>query len=140
MNKDGKTFTTFTKEHGLADNTILNINEDNLINLWISTQNGISNVDVIPDSSGLVKIVVTNYDEPRGLQGRGFNDKAGYKTRSGELLFGGPYGFNIFSPERFVIDQQVPRLVFTEFQLFNIFHASLHYFMIGRGVEMRIKF
>lgn len=119
LNKDGKTFTIFTKEHGLADNTILNIKEDNLNNLWVSTPNGLSNVDVISDSLGQVKIVATNYDESRGLQGRDFNDKAGYKTRAGELLFGGPYGFNIFNPERFAVNHQVPELVFTEFQLFN---------------------
>ena len=41
-----------------------------------------------------------NYDEMNNLQNREFNDNAALKTREGELIFGGPSGFNIINPDK----------------------------------------
>jgi signal transduction histidine kinase/DNA-binding response OmpR family regulator len=60
-----------------------------------------------------------NYDEADGLQGKAFNNKAAFRTRSGELIFGGPNGFNIFRPSTIELNRQVPHVVFTDFQVFN---------------------
>ncbi|MBL7764235.1 MAG: response regulator, partial [Chitinophagaceae bacterium] len=59
------------------------------------------------------------YDESNGLQAREFNDKAAYKTRQGEMIFGGPNGFNIFNPDKFSINRKVPSVVLTDLQIFN---------------------
>lgn len=119
MHKDGKNFSVFRKSDGLIDNTILTILEDNSQNLWVGTPNGISHVIVSSNDSGKISVHFVNYDESNGLQGREFNDKAAYKTRSGELIFGGPYGFNIFSPDKFESSKTSPRIVLTGLQIFN---------------------
>lgn len=118
LDEQNNTFTVFRKEDGLADNTILTLLEDNNGGLWVGTPNGLSNVEV-KYISGKITIRVENYDESNGLQGREFNDKAALKTTTGELIFGGPYGFNLFNPARFLLRKTTPRLALTEFFLFN---------------------
>ena len=50
-----------------------------------------------------------NYDEPDGLQGKEFNERAACRTRKGELLFGGAQGFNIFRPQDININRRKPK-------------------------------
>ena len=119
FNEHTKTFQHFTIENGLPDNAILNILEDNNGTLWVSTPNGISSMIISEESNGVVSVNCKNYDESDGLQGTEFNENAALKTSKGELIFGGPNGFNIFQPQSMVTDKQVPQIVFTDFQLFN---------------------
>ncbi|MGN6493906.1 MAG: hybrid sensor histidine kinase/response regulator transcription factor [Agriterribacter sp.] len=119
LNKDGNSFTVYRKEDGLADNTILAIKEDSKGTLWITTPNGLSNAVVFTGKGNAPALQCTNYDESNGLQGREFNDKAFYKLKTGELIAGGPYGFNIFNPVKFEESVHPPTTVITGFQLFN---------------------
>jgi signal transduction histidine kinase/ligand-binding sensor domain-containing protein/DNA-binding response OmpR family regulator len=120
-NNEKNNFQSFGKEEGLPDKTILKIVEDKNGWLWISTKNGVSKVIVnrtnIPDAP--ITIACTNYDELDGLQGVEFNEKAALKTSKGEIIFGGPNGFNLFNPDDIVPDKSTPNLVFTDLQLFN---------------------
>ncbi len=118
FNPKDKTFTTFTKANGLPHNTILSILEDRRGNLWIGTPNGLSNM-ILDRSSREWKIQFKNYSEEDGLQGRQFNENAAFHTRSGELIFGGANGFNIFSPDKLGQNLNKPRVVLTDFQLFS---------------------
>jgi ligand-binding sensor domain-containing protein len=54
-------FTTFTDKHGLSDNTIYSILEDNQNHIWLGTLNGLSRFD-------LATKTFTNYDKKDGLQ------------------------------------------------------------------------
>ncbi len=112
------TFRLFFVKDGLPDNTILNIQEDDAHQLWVSTPNGISKI-VVSGSGGDLRISCSNYDEYDGLQGREFNENASLKTREGELLFGGGNGFNLFKPSDIRPDKQPPPVVITDLQLFN---------------------
>ncbi len=115
-----RTFRVFRMEDGLPDNTILTILEDNNGNLWISTPNGLSNLLVNKNLHNKeYTFTFKNYDETNGLQGREFNENAAFKTSRGELIFGGPNGFNIFHPDDIKENTVVPELVFTDFQIFN---------------------
>lgn len=114
-----KTFQSFRTEDGLPDNNILNILEDNKQNIWVSTANGISRITVQGNQHTGFNIKCKNYDESDGLQGKEFNENASLKTRSGELVFGGASGFNIFDPENISTNKNIPPLAFTDFQLFN---------------------
>lgn len=111
-------FSNYRKEDGLPDNTMLDILEDENHNMWISTPNGLSNVIVKNGPAG-ISLRFVNYDETDGLQGRAFNENASLRTRSGELVFGGPDGFNIFRPSAIRSNKSVPNLVLTDFQVFN---------------------
>lgn len=107
---------TFRKEDGLVDNAILSIQEDTLHDLWVSTPNGISHLQLGQDS---LIAQITNFDESDGLQGRAFNENAGFTTSRGELLFGGADGFNIIQPPVLAPPAEQPPVVLTHFSIFN---------------------
>lgn len=112
------TFLHFTEKDGLPHHAILTILEDDNRNLWLSTPNGLSNL--ILDAKGdRQEIKVRGYHENDGLQGMAFNENAALKLKTGELVFGGANGFNIFDPKSLVMNTSTPKVVFTDFQLFN---------------------
>ncbi|HWB26800.1 MAG TPA: two-component regulator propeller domain-containing protein [Chitinophagaceae bacterium] len=111
-------FQCFTTQDGLPDNSILNIIQDNAGKIWVSTPDGLSKI-TFTNIDDAIKIKCKNYDEMDGLQSRDFNENAAYKTRAGELVFGGAKGFNIFDPASLKENKYVPPVVFTDFQLFN---------------------
>lgn len=113
-----KSFIQFRVDDGLPDNAILNIVEDDLHNLWISTPNGLSNI-IVAASGRKLSIQCKNYNEKDGLQGRAFNENAALKTRAGELIFGGPNGFNVFNPRNIIIEKNSFPVVLTDLQVFN---------------------
>lgn len=113
-----KKFDAFTTQDGLPDNTVLNIVEDKAGHLWISTPNGLCKV-LVGVEEGVVTISTINYDETNNLQGREFNDNAALRLRSGELVFGGPEGFNIIDPSRSGKASSKPVIVFTGLQILN---------------------
>lgn len=119
LDQERKKFTTFRVEDGLPDNTILTILEDHEHTLWLGTPNGLSNGIVMMDEGGEISMKFINYDEANGLQGREFNDKAALKLKTGELAFGGPYGFNTFFPSGFSAINLSPKIIFTALQVFN---------------------
>jgi len=118
LEKGSDTFRVFLAKDGLPDNVILNVLQDDEGHLWVSTPAGLSKI-VISHSLGHITIACINYDEYDGLQGRGFNENAAFRTREGELLFGGPNGFNLFKPSRVGWEARVAPVVITGFKLFS---------------------
>jgi signal transduction histidine kinase/ligand-binding sensor domain-containing protein/DNA-binding response OmpR family regulator len=114
FNAESKNFAIYTTENGLPDNAILNILEDDRKSLWISTPNGLCKVRFENNS-----LSVINYDEINNLQGREFNENAALRTSTGELIFGGPSGFNIIDPDKSSVDATPDKIVFTDFQIQN---------------------
>jgi signal transduction histidine kinase/ligand-binding sensor domain-containing protein/CheY-like chemotaxis protein/AraC-like DNA-binding protein len=111
-------FNNISWKDGLADNSVVELREDNNRNIWASTTNGLSNI-VVSSNAGKISFRFINYNNKDGLQGREFTANSSYKTRSGELIFGGANGFNIFKPADLHNSKHVPELVFTDFQVFN---------------------
>lgn len=109
---DSDTFVHYREKDGLANNVINGILEDDSGNLWVSTNQGLSKFD--PISGQFI-----NYTADDGLQSNEFNLGAYFKSRSGELYFGGINGFNRFFPEQIQDNLEAPRLVFTDFFIFN---------------------
>lgn len=102
----------FGEEDGLANNQALCILEDNDNNLWISTTNGLSKFDADKEQ-------FLNFTGSDGLINNQFNYGAAYKSASGELLFGGISGFNIFNPKDILDKELNIPLVFTALRIFN---------------------
>lgn len=112
------TFRAFRMEDGLPDNTVLGVVEDREGTIWVSTARGISAIREEIGNPGQWRF--WNYDRRDGLQGNAFNEDAICLLSTGELLFGGPSGFNIIDPAHIQSppSTQTPP-VLTDFQLFN---------------------
>ncbi len=123
LDKNELRFKVFNESDGLASSNIKTIQEDQQGNIWISTTNGISKITVLNfdemSSIDNLKIKVYNYSTLDGLQGKEFNEKAVFRTRSGELIFGGANGFNLFIPENIREQNQENKILLTGFKVFN---------------------
>jgi signal transduction histidine kinase/ligand-binding sensor domain-containing protein/CheY-like chemotaxis protein/AraC-like DNA-binding protein len=118
FDKSKNQFTNLRKIDGLPDDAILDILEDDNHNMWVSTPNGLSNIIVTPHN-GKLEFRFENYNETDGLQGRVFSGNASLKTKKGELIFGGPHGFNIFNPSSVKLNKSSPNLILTDFEVYN---------------------
>jgi len=114
-----KTFLDFREKHGLPHNTILTILEDDQRTVWLSTPNGLCQVTANEDAARKLNLDFRNYDEQDGLQAKQFNENAAFKTSTGEMVFGGANGFNIFHPQKLGENKNPPRVVLSNLQLFN---------------------
>lgn len=110
----------FREENGLSSDLIQSILEDADHNMWIATNRGLTcmKVSTANDTPGYFYHLV-NYDRSEGLQGEQFNYNAAYITAKSELIFGGSSGFNIFTPSGITYNKNVPKVVLTDFQLYN---------------------
>ncbi|MCC6131840.1 MAG: SpoIIE family protein phosphatase [Acidobacteria bacterium] len=111
---DSKTgrFARFTEKDGLANDAVYGILEDETGRLWLSTNKGLSCFD--PKSR-----TFRNYDVRDGLQSNEFNGGSYFRSKSGEMFFGGINGLNAFYPSRIASNQEPPPVVITDLQLFN---------------------
>ena len=105
-------FFNYRMSNGLPNDVIYGILEGDNGNLWLSTNDGLSKFN--PDAE-----TFRNYDERDGLQSKGFNSYSYCKSRTGELLFGGPNGLNIFHPDSIKDNEHIPSVVLTNFLLYN---------------------
>lgn len=71
---------------------ISSIEEDQLGNIWVSTQYGIGKYNIQTKS-------FTNYYGTDGLGGNEFYDRVSCQLPDGTLVFGGPHGLTVFNPQ-----------------------------------------
>ncbi len=105
-------FKVYTKEQGLPNDIILCLIEDNDKNLWITTENGISKLDVQTET-------FRNYDIYDGLPRMGFSEAACFKSTQGEIFFGGINGYISFHPNKIRNEKFLANMAFTGIQLYN---------------------
>jgi signal transduction histidine kinase/CheY-like chemotaxis protein len=120
LNKEKNTFTRFTTQDGLLSNSLSAILDDEFGNLWISSKNGLSRFDYNAfREKGRVKNLFRNYNYSDGLQDNEFTECTAFKSKSGELFFGGSEGLNHFYAKDIKDNQLVPKVLITDFKLFN---------------------
>ncbi len=117
INFSEKKIRNFNENDGLPSNILYGILEDDYGNLWFST------------SAGLVKFInaltrpedkeFSVYDSKYGLQSKQFKEGAFYKSRNGEMYFGGIKGFNSFFPHEIVKNKTKPEVLITDFYINN---------------------
>jgi signal transduction histidine kinase/streptogramin lyase len=112
LDKGKLTSETLTHGDGLPSNNINAIEEDRNGNLWISTNHGIIRYN--PENKKIKAFEISD-----GLQGLNFNRQASAVLSTGEILFGGNNGFNMFYPDKLKDRQIKTRLIFSDFQIFN---------------------
>ena len=108
--KTGFMERSYTTDDGLASNFIYSILPDNLGHFWLSTDNGLSRFDPVTDS-------FVNYTERDGLPGNQFSEHAHFKTKNGELFFGGINGLVSFYPDQITSNPTPPEVLLTSFRL-----------------------
>ena len=105
-------FTTLTQKEGLPNNLIQSITEDNDHNLWIGSNGGLTKLN--PNN-----LELNNYDISDGLQSNEFSEHTCYRSKNGELFFGGINGINSFFPNAIKKTNVLPQISITDFYLFN---------------------
>jgi len=109
--KKTEKFIYITEDDGFASNFMHHILPDDHGNLWISSNKGISKFS---PSTGKIN----NYNTADGLQGDEFGAVA-FRSKSGEMFFGGENGINIFHPDSIKENPNIPDIVLTSFKIFN---------------------
>lgn len=97
------TFKHFMEKDGLPNNVVYGVLYDEKGSLWLSTNKGLSKFNPY-------KITFRNYTVNDGLQSNEFNTGAYFKSKSGELFFGGIKGLNHFYPVNIVDNPFVPEI------------------------------
>ncbi|RZJ86117.1 MAG: hybrid sensor histidine kinase/response regulator, partial [Chryseobacterium sp.] len=118
--KSGR-FYAIDKKEGLMDNVIHSIVEDDLKNIWVSTDLGLYKINFkkfrLPFEQEDLNI--TSYTANDGLISNQFSTQAGLKLKSNEILFGGINGITIFYPEKILKNLTPPNVVITELLVNN---------------------
>jgi len=105
-------FQHYNHTNGLVNDAIFGILQDELGNLWLSTERGISKFNP-------VKLIFDNYDQDNGLKSDRFSENTCIALNNGRLLFGSTGGILAIDPKKIVKESYIPPVVFTNFQLFN---------------------
>lgn len=88
-------------QEGLPNDIIYGVLADNNGNMWISTNYGISRLNVLSNQ-------IKNFNQWDGLQGNEFNYGSFLKTKNNELFFGGTNGITHFNASDIVKNTFVP--------------------------------
>ena len=99
--------TQFTEREGLPNNSILNILRDKEGFLWLSTFYGLSRFNPVSKK-------FHNFFASDGLQSNQFGYLGAAKLQSGELVFGGIKGFNLFAPDKISFSQNKQQILLTD--------------------------
>jgi ligand-binding sensor domain-containing protein/signal transduction histidine kinase len=103
---DKNGFIQYQQEQGLPNDVVYGILEDQNGDLWMSTNLGISRLNV---STG----VFENFNIKDGLQGNEFDSSSFAKDSSGRMYFGGVKGLTAFNPADIHQNPYIPPLVIT---------------------------
>lgn len=94
---EDKTEKTFYVEDGLVNNSVHAIIEDKHKQIWVTTSNGISKINVDASSN---EIYFTNFNYFDGTLSGEYLNASALESKNGTLFFGGIDGFNTLSPNR----------------------------------------
>lgn len=108
-NEATKKVKVYTKKDGLPNNVVYCVIQDQNKNLWMSTNKGICCFN--PTTK-----IATNYTETDGLMSNEFNLGAYMFSHTGELFFGGIYGYNYFNPRKMGLNKTDVSVKITKFK------------------------
>jgi ligand-binding sensor domain-containing protein len=111
-NADTENFKVYLKKDGLSNDFVFGILEDASGALWFSTNEGLNKID--PETE-----TIARYNSWDGLQSDEFYTGAYVKDSQGYMYFGGANGFNAFHPDSIKPNPLPPKVLLTDFLLFN---------------------
>ncbi|MDR1717724.1 MAG: helix-turn-helix domain-containing protein [Prevotella sp.] len=86
---------------------------DNSGYLWLGTDNGLFRYNPGDNS-------YHRFDESDGLQGQVYYPLASFKSRTGELYFGGTNGFTAINPQNIKFNSLIPEVIISDFYIDNV--------------------
>lgn len=110
LDTETEIFTRYTEEDGLSNNFLYGVLIDKLNNPWVSTNGGISKLDVTQGK-------FINFNVTDGLQSNEFNDYSYFKSKTGEMFFGGINGLSSFYPENLSENNYSPKVIIESFKV-----------------------
>ena len=102
----------YTEADGLSNASIAGIEIDDRGNLWISTSLGLSFYDVKSHT-------FSNFYTFDGLQNNEFRRGAHFRSKTGEMFFGGIVGLTAFYPFALHAEHELMHLMFTNLYFYN---------------------
>lgn len=117
-NKKTDDFTIYRMEQGLPGNVIFGIITDDKGYLWLSTNNGISCFN--PKSE-----VIKNFNISDRSIVNEFNPRSFFKSKDGEIYFGGITGLCYFNPDSLIMYNENLRVSFTSIKYLNKIDSKL---------------
>lgn len=102
-----------TEREGLPSNLISAILIDSANHLWVSTKQGLAEVD------SETRKVLRTFSMDDGLQGREFHHGSAFQSPRGEMFFGGTNGFNAFFPRDILVNKLIPPVEITSVKKFG---------------------
>lgn len=109
-----RTFTSYNEQDGLPTNITTGILEGDNNELWIATENGIS--QMVPNEK-LGKVTFINYNSTDGLGGDLFLSLTGAKSPDGRFYFAGEHGLTTFTS--IAANKTPPLVVFSNLLVSN---------------------
>ncbi len=103
---EGDSFMAYRQKQGLPNDVVYGTVEDNKGNIWVSTNLGISRLDL---STGQFD----NFTVNDGLQSNEFDSSSVARDQQGRLYFGGVKGLTVFDPADIKRNPYIPPLVIT---------------------------
>lgn len=112
LDKNAKVISRISNEQGAQKVVFENLLQDNSGNLWLTSRDKLYKYN--PRTNKL-NLFTSKY----GLQDDNFLINSFANLKSGELIFGGMKGFNIFQPEIIPTEKEMPGVLITDFKVFN---------------------
>ncbi len=103
-NEQTHKYKIFDERTGMANSFVYAMLDENDSTFWISSNNGISRVNVAYNGEAIPTVRFTNYTVRDGLQSNEFNTGAYLKEKDGTMYFGGIAGINWFHPSEIQIN------------------------------------
>ncbi|MBN1413562.1 MAG: response regulator [Bacteroidales bacterium] len=120
FDRQNQRFLHFNENDGLPSMQIKCILEHKPGELWISTGFGLSRMKYSEDSrTGIISASFRNYNQSDDLQDNFFWECAGYKTKSGHLIFGSEKGIIRFNPSQIKDNKTIPEVYISGLKIFN---------------------
>ena len=112
LNKVNSKFIVFSEKDGLLNSEVFKVLDDNEGNIWLSTNKGISRLDVKTKR-------IKNYTAYNGVLNNNFVRGAGIKLKDGTLFFGNLEGFNFFNKNNLKSNKNIPPVLLTDLKISN---------------------
>ena len=116
--KTGKQ-TMLDMNNGLLGSSVVGLVEDNLHNVWVVTEHGISNVVPKKEDNGEWAFTVRSFSSKDGLQQGPYNQRSVSRTKDGLILVGGLDGVDVINPKLVANVDNTEKPIFSGFKLFG---------------------